>query len=102
MATECIDGLGRKRLLSEEWTVCTEGSVESRCAVMRDAGQHFQMSWCEAAEHDSGATQGILNVDDDVEEEFEVDINEAEPQFLQGQSSRSGVEVSEAVSHQHQ
>ncbi len=37
--------------------------------------------------------QGILNVDDDVEEEFEVDINEAEPQFLQGQSSRSGVEV---------
>ncbi|KAK9857173.1 hypothetical protein WJX84_001063 [Apatococcus fuscideae] len=38
--------------------------------------------------------QGILNVDDDVEEEFEVDINEAEPQFLQGQSSRSGVEVS--------
>ena len=28
-----------------------------------------------------------------MEEEFEVDINEAEPQFLQGQSSRSGVEV---------
>ena len=35
-------------------------------------------------------------MDDDVEEEFEVDINEAEPQFLQGQSSRSGVEVSGA------
>ena len=46
--------------------------------------------------------QGILNVDDDVEEEFEVDINEAEPQFLQGQSSRSGVEVSEAAGYQHQ
>jgi hypothetical protein len=37
--------------------------------------------------------QGILNVDDDVEEEFEIDINEAEPAFLKGQSSRSGVEV---------
>ena len=39
------------------------------------------------------ALQGILNVDDDVEEEFEIDINEAEPAFLKGQSSRSGVEV---------
>ncbi|KAK9837133.1 hypothetical protein WJX81_005309 [Elliptochloris bilobata] len=38
--------------------------------------------------------QGILNVDDDVEEEFEVDINEQEPAFLKGQSARSGVEVS--------
>jgi hypothetical protein len=38
-------------------------------------------------------SQGILNVDDDVEEEFEIDINEAEPAFLKGQSSRSGVEV---------
>lgn len=37
--------------------------------------------------------QGILNIDDDIEEEFEIDINEAEPAFLKGQSSRSGVEV---------
>ncbi len=29
-----------------------------------------------------------------MEEEFEIDINEAEPAFLKGQSSRSGVEVS--------
>lgn len=35
-----------------------------------------------------------MNVDDDVEEEFEVDINEQEPAFLKGQSARSGVEVS--------
>ena len=28
-----------------------------------------------------------------MEEEFEIDINEAEPAFLKGQSSRSGVEV---------
>ena len=41
----------------------------------------------------SAGSQGILNVDDDVEEEFEIDINEAEPAFLKGQSSRSGVEV---------
>ena len=38
--------------------------------------------------------QGILNVDDDVEEEFEVDINDTEPEFLKGQSAKSGVEVS--------
>mmetsp|Transcript_12824 Transcript_12824/g.38739 ORF Transcript_12824/g.38739 Transcript_12824/m.38739 type:complete len:1220 (-) Transcript_12824:544-4203(-) len=37
---------------------------------------------------------GILNFDDDNEEEFEIDINDAEPAFLAGQSSRSGVEVS--------
>ncbi len=29
-----------------------------------------------------------------MEEEYEIDINEAEPAFLKGQSSRSGVEVS--------
>eukprot|EP00884_Botryococcus_braunii_P019060 jgi/Botrbrau1/5838/Bobra.0366s0019.1 len=38
--------------------------------------------------------QGIMNVDDDVEEEFEVDINEVEPEFLKGNSSRSGREMS--------
>jgi hypothetical protein len=37
--------------------------------------------------------QGVLHEDDDHEEEFEIDINEAEPEFLKGQSSRSGVEV---------
>ena len=35
----------------------------------------------------------MLHEDDDHEEEFEIDINEAEPEFLKGQSSRSGVEV---------
>jgi ATP-dependent RNA helicase DHX8/PRP22 len=35
-----------------------------------------------------------MNVDDDVEEEFEVDINEVEPEFLKGNSSRSGREMS--------
>lgn len=35
-----------------------------------------------------------MNVEDDIEEEFEVDINEQEPAFLKGQSARSGVEVS--------
>ena len=40
------------------------------------------------------AMQGIMNVEDDIEEEFEVDINEQEPAFLKGQSARSGVEVS--------
>ena len=38
--------------------------------------------------------QGVLPDEDmDHEEEFEIDINEAEPEFLKGQSSRSGVEV---------
>jgi hypothetical protein len=38
--------------------------------------------------------QGILGVEDDIEEEFEVDINDSEPAFLKGQSAKSGVEVS--------
>ena len=38
--------------------------------------------------------QGILGVDDDIEEEYEVDINNTEPEFLKGQSTKSGVEVS--------
>jgi len=38
--------------------------------------------------------QGILNIDDDIEEEFEIDINDQEPEFLKGQSQKSGVEVS--------
>ena len=33
-------------------------------------------------------------MDDDPEEEFEIDINEEEPAFLKGQSSKSGVEMS--------
>lgn len=36
----------------------------------------------------------MLHVDDDVEEEFEIDINDQEPEFLKGQSTKSGVEVS--------
>ncbi len=35
-----------------------------------------------------------MHVDDDVEEEFEIDINDEEPEFLKGQSAKSGVEVS--------
>jgi len=42
----------------------------------------------------AAGAQGIMNVDDDIEEEFEVDINEQEPAFLKGQSARSGAEVS--------
>lgn len=42
----------------------------------------------------SAGMQGMLHVDDDVEEEFEIDINDAEPEFLKGQSQKSGVEVS--------
>ncbi|KAK9907427.1 hypothetical protein WJX75_003407 [Coccomyxa subellipsoidea] len=38
--------------------------------------------------------QGLMHVDDDVEEEFEIDINDEEPEFLKGQSAKSGVEVS--------
>lgn len=38
--------------------------------------------------------QGLMHVDDDVEEEFEIDINDEEPEFLKGQSTKSGVEVS--------
>lgn len=33
-------------------------------------------------------------VDDEIEEEFEIDINEDEPLFLKGQSTKSGVELS--------
>lgn len=38
--------------------------------------------------------QGIMHVDDDVEEEFEIDLSEVEPAFLAGQTSKQGVEVS--------
>lgn len=38
--------------------------------------------------------QGMLHVDDDLEDEFEIDINEQEPAFLKGQSAKSGGEVS--------
>ena len=38
--------------------------------------------------------QGIMHVDDEVEEEFEIDLSEVEPAFLAGQTSRNGVEVS--------
>lgn len=37
---------------------------------------------------------GLLNVDDDTVEEFEVDLNDEEPTFLKGHSSRSGIEMS--------
>lgn len=38
--------------------------------------------------------QGMLHVEDDHEEEFEIDINEQEPAFLKGQSTKNGGEVS--------
>eukprot|EP00803_Ostreobium_quekettii_P000314 evm.model.scf_193.5 EVM.evm.TU.scf_193.5 scf_193:32945-51100(-) len=38
--------------------------------------------------------EGLLYNDDDPDEEFEIDINEDEPAFLKGQSSKSGVEMS--------
>ena len=38
--------------------------------------------------------QGILNLEDEAGEEFEIDIEEQEPAFLRGVSSRSGVEMS--------
>ena len=38
--------------------------------------------------------QGIMHVDDEVEEEFEIDLSEVEPAFLAGQTSKNGVEVS--------
>ena len=40
------------------------------------------------------ASQGLLHVEDDGEEEFEIDINEQEPAFLKGQSTKNGGEVS--------
>ena len=38
--------------------------------------------------------QGMLHVEDNEEEEFEIDINEQEPAFLKGQSTKNGGEVS--------
>ena len=38
--------------------------------------------------------QGLLHVEDDIEDEFEIDINEQEPAFLKGQSTKNGGEVS--------
>ncbi|KAK9814683.1 hypothetical protein WJX72_009734 [[Myrmecia] bisecta] len=38
--------------------------------------------------------QGILHAEEENEEEFEIDLNDAEPAFLAGQSSHSGVEMS--------
>ncbi|KAK9801965.1 hypothetical protein WJX73_002689 [Symbiochloris irregularis] len=38
--------------------------------------------------------QGVLNLDEDAEEEFEIDINEREPAFLEGHSVRQAGEMS--------
>ena len=38
--------------------------------------------------------QGMLYVEDDNKEELEIDLNEHEPAFLKGQSTKSGGEVS--------
>lgn len=38
--------------------------------------------------------QGIMNLDEDGEEEFEIDINEREPPFLEGHSVRATGEMS--------
>ena len=35
-----------------------------------------------------------MHVDDEVEEEFEIDLSEVEPAFLAGQTAKNGVEVS--------
>eukprot|EP00891_Asterochloris_glomerata_P002796 jgi/Astpho2/2796/Aster-00965 len=43
---------------------------------------------------DDETGQGILNLEDEAGEEFEIDIEEQEPAFLRGVSSRSGVEMS--------
>ncbi|CAL5229034.1 g12281 [Coccomyxa viridis] len=43
---------------------------------------------------DDETGQGLLHVEDDGEEEFEIDINEQEPAFLKGQSTKNGGEVS--------
>ncbi len=40
------------------------------------------------------AVQGLLHWDNDEEECFEIDINEQEPAFLKGQSTKSKGEVS--------
>ena len=58
------------------------------------------MSQLARLQHNAITAQGVLHdEDDDHEEEFEIDINEAEPEFLKGQSSRSGVEVKPELSH---
>ena len=42
----------------------------------------------------AAAMQGILNVEDDAEEEFEIDLNEREPAFLSGHTAASGGDMS--------
>eukprot|EP00951_Prasinocladus_malaysianus_P013916 scaffold105887_cov32-Prasinocladus_malaysianus.AAC.4 len=41
---------------------------------------------------DEETGQGLLNQDLAAEEEFEIDINEDEPTFLKGHTSKAGVE----------
>ncbi|MEW5307724.1 MAG: hypothetical protein WDW36_010101 [Sanguina aurantia] len=49
----------------------------------------------EYAMFDEESGMGILaGADDDCEEEFEIDLNDEEPEFLKGASSRSGLEMS--------
>ena len=56
---------------------------------------HFQQSkLCSNSLGLRIATQGIMHMDDEVEEEFEIDLSEVEPAFLAGQTSKNGVEVS--------
>ena len=38
--------------------------------------------------------EGLLNVEEEAEQELEIDINEDEPLFLKGQTNKGGVEVS--------
>ena len=38
--------------------------------------------------------QGVMSVDEEVEEEFEIDLSEVEPAFLAGQTAKNGAEVS--------
>lgn len=43
--------------------------------------------------YDDDTGMGLLNQDLEAEEEYEIDINEEEPMFLKGQSTKTGVEV---------
>lgn len=49
---------------------------------------------CIATQPIQDLLQGIMHVDNEVEEEFEIDLSEVEPAFLAGQTSKNGVEVS--------
>ena len=72
----------RKRLTSpERWEI--KQLIASGVLDVKDY-PHF----------DEEEGNGILHVEEEVEEEFEIDMNEEEPAFLKGQTAQSGVELS--------